>query len=88
MDFANTPDGWKLIELNSQPGICPVRIFPEVAYTMTKLANYLGTLTKNVHTPLRRKALALPVPTARLAIDYKEVLGGAAATGKRFATGG
>ncbi len=41
LDFANTPNGWKLIELNSKPGLSPVS-FSEQSRSITEsLADYL-----------------------------------------------
>jgi glutathione synthase/RimK-type ligase-like ATP-grasp enzyme len=70
LDFANTPEGWKLIELNSQPGLCPLAANPMTAYTLTKLADYLGKLTRTIRTPLHRKALSWPVTAMHLSYDY------------------
>lgn len=41
LDFANTPDGYKLIELNSKPGFVPFSVSPAAEYAMRQLAEYL-----------------------------------------------
>jgi len=41
IDFARTAEGWKLIELNANPGLVPSSYAEETAYEMTHLANYL-----------------------------------------------
>jgi glutathione synthase/RimK-type ligase-like ATP-grasp enzyme len=82
MDFANTPEGWKLIELNSQPGLVALNTNEEVAYGLTRLADYLGSITRNMRTPFSRKALSLPVSAVRLAAaeaaEVERVFGAAA----------
>lgn len=41
IDFANTPQGWKLIELNSKPGLSPVSAGAQAERIIQKLAEYL-----------------------------------------------
>jgi glutathione synthase/RimK-type ligase-like ATP-grasp enzyme len=41
VDMANTPDGWRLIEVDSLVAIQPVATDPTVEYYMNKLADYL-----------------------------------------------
>jgi len=41
LDFANTPQGWKLIELNSKPGLTPVSVGEASRHVMESLADYL-----------------------------------------------
>ncbi|GAC1370162.1 MAG: hypothetical protein NVSMB39_2770 [Candidatus Saccharimonadales bacterium] len=44
LDFANTPQGWKLIELNSKPGLSPGDVSPEAKLIIDELADYLVEL--------------------------------------------
>ncbi|HVQ44831.1 MAG TPA: hypothetical protein VMT30_07795 [Candidatus Saccharimonadia bacterium] len=41
LDFANTPQGWKLIELNSKPGLTPVSQSAPTRHIIEMLADYL-----------------------------------------------
>ena len=41
IDFANTTNGWKLIELNAKPGLSPAAVSPEAARVIDELAEYL-----------------------------------------------
>ena len=41
IDFANTPGGWKLIELNSKPGLSPASIGEPAQRVIAELAEYL-----------------------------------------------
>lgn len=41
IDFAHTKRGWKLIELNSKPGLDPIKNNPVVKYITDRLAQYL-----------------------------------------------
>ncbi|HSX34050.1 MAG TPA: ATP-grasp domain-containing protein [Candidatus Saccharimonadales bacterium] len=76
LDFANTPDGWKLIELNSQPGLVPVSNNEHVAFTMNKLADYITRLARQTRTSPWRQALALPASAARFAAEeYEKAMG-------------
>jgi glutathione synthase/RimK-type ligase-like ATP-grasp enzyme len=84
LDFANTPDGWKLIELNSQPGLVPLAENEMVKYAMLQLADYLAKVTRKTRTPLYRKAMAWPVSAAHLASEYEKALG---VSVKRLTTG-
>lgn len=43
-DFANTPEGWKLIELNNKPGLSPIDSNPQSKHITTTLAQYLLSL--------------------------------------------
>jgi glutathione synthase/RimK-type ligase-like ATP-grasp enzyme len=49
IDFANTDEGWKLIELNANPGLVPSSYAPETAYEMSHLANYLARQVRMPH---------------------------------------
>jgi glutathione synthase/RimK-type ligase-like ATP-grasp enzyme len=82
LDFANTPDGWKLIELNSQPGLVPVNNNQQVAYSMNKLADYIKKLAS--HTPAWRQALSVPVYAARFAAEYERAFKDASRRARRF----
>lgn len=44
IDLANTPQGWKLIELNSKPGLSPTDMSPQSKHTTNQLAQYLTKL--------------------------------------------
>jgi glutathione synthase/RimK-type ligase-like ATP-grasp enzyme len=44
IDFAHTTHGWKLIELNNNPGLSPIDLSPQAKYITEKLADYLTTL--------------------------------------------
>lgn len=44
IDMANTPNGWKLIELNSKPGLSPTSMSPQSKHTTDRLAQYLTKL--------------------------------------------
>jgi glutathione synthase/RimK-type ligase-like ATP-grasp enzyme len=44
VDLANTAQGWKLIELNSKPGLSPVHLSPQAEHITGKLADYLTAL--------------------------------------------
>ena len=44
LDFANTPQGWKLIELNSKPGLSPAEVSPQSKLIIEELAEYLVEL--------------------------------------------
>lgn len=46
IDLANTPNGWKLIELNSKPGLSPTDMSPQSMHTTDKLAQYLVRLAR------------------------------------------
>ncbi len=41
IDFAHTTTGWKLIELNNNPGLSPLGLSPQAKYITEKLADYL-----------------------------------------------
>jgi glutathione synthase/RimK-type ligase-like ATP-grasp enzyme len=41
IDFANTAQGWKMIELNSKPGLSPQAISPAAKQVTQQLADYL-----------------------------------------------
>jgi glutathione synthase/RimK-type ligase-like ATP-grasp enzyme len=41
IDFANTASGWKLIELNNNPGLSPLDLSPQAKHIAEKLADYL-----------------------------------------------
>lgn len=41
IDFANTANGWKLIELNAKPGLSPASVSPQAARVIDELAEYL-----------------------------------------------
>jgi glutathione synthase/RimK-type ligase-like ATP-grasp enzyme len=44
IDLANTEQGWKLIELNSKPGLSPVSMSKQSKHTTNQLAKYLVKL--------------------------------------------
>lgn len=44
IDMARTANGWKLIELNSKPGLSPVALSPQSRHITETLANYLAKL--------------------------------------------
>jgi glutathione synthase/RimK-type ligase-like ATP-grasp enzyme len=46
LDFAHTTDGWKLIELNSKPGLPPAASGVEAKDTIEQLAQYLVEICK------------------------------------------
>ncbi len=46
LDFALTDKGWKLIELNSKPGLTAADTGPEAAHILEQLAKYLKQLTE------------------------------------------
>lgn len=46
VDVANTPQGWKLIELNSKPGLSPVDKDPRAKLITDTLADYLVQLAR------------------------------------------
>lgn len=50
IDLAHTTRGWKLIELNSKPGLSPVHLSPQAKDITDKLAYYLVSFTDS--TPL------------------------------------
>lgn len=41
LDFANTTQGWKLIELNRKPGLAPADLSPQAKATTLGLADYM-----------------------------------------------
>lgn len=47
IDFANTANGWKLIELNAKPGLSPSSVSPQAARVIDELAQYLIDLCPN-----------------------------------------
>jgi glutathione synthase/RimK-type ligase-like ATP-grasp enzyme len=44
IDLANTPDGWKLIEINGKPGLSPVSMSAQARHITDMLASYLVSL--------------------------------------------
>ena len=50
IDFANTPTGWKMIELNSKPGLSPVSVSAAAKHVIEELANYLIQICPNPKT--------------------------------------
>lgn len=41
IDFAHTPQGWRLIELNNNPGLSPLSLSPQAQHITKQLADYL-----------------------------------------------
>lgn len=51
IDIANTKQGWRLIELNSKPGLSPITKSPQSRFITNQLAAYLYRLAKNSDSP-------------------------------------
>jgi glutathione synthase/RimK-type ligase-like ATP-grasp enzyme len=72
LDFANTTEGWKLIELNCWPGLGQLHDAPEVKYVLTKLAAYLTDLARTTGKRMQLGVhnwpprVTYPLPTSRL----------------------
>lgn len=49
IDLARTTQGWKLIELNSKPGLSPVNMSLQSLHITTQLAQYLCSLARSNH---------------------------------------
>ncbi len=50
IDMANTPWGWKLIELNNKPGLSPIALSAQAKHVTESLADYL--ISEASHGPL------------------------------------